>query len=91
MRFFVLNHLAFVILLCIPLFHNVALLCSKRARTVCIEALRLNLGLTPHVYGKLLVSCLCRIPEALQKFMPNNMKEIKFRKKKDAKGRFVPL
>ena len=33
----------------------------------------------------------CRIPEALQKFMPNNMTEIKFRKKKDAKGRFVSI
>ncbi|CAL5224747.1 g7480 [Coccomyxa viridis] len=32
-----------------------------------------------------------RIPEVLQKFMPNNMTEIKFRKKKDAKGRFVAI
>lgn len=36
-------------------------------------------------------NCLCRVPEVLQKFMPNNLSFIPFRRKKDPKGRFVPL
>ena len=35
--------------------------------------------------------CCARVPEALQKFMPNNMAFIPFRKRKDAKGRFMPI